>query len=117
MAYEQRDNSGRLWPNNKRTSENSPHLTGNGKYEGKEMRIAAWFVKEGSDEISLAFTPKDAVQQQRPARTTPPLFHKPPQKPTTPPEQYPEHKMRDKTYKPVAEPKPDDTFDPDDIPF
>ena len=124
MAYEQRDNSGVLFQNDRKTNANSPDMNGTIMVAGVMYWINGW-KKQGSkgNFLSLSVQPKDGGQQQaprqqqRPAQSPPPIFRNPTPKPTTPPEQYPEHKMRDKTYKPVAEPKPDDTFDPDDIPF
>ena len=52
MAYEQRDDSGALFKNDKEGNENRPDYTGNCMVNGKEMRIAAW-IKEASTGIKF----------------------------------------------------------------
>jgi len=46
MAYEQRDNGGALFKNDKDGNEQRPDYTGDCMVNGKLMRMAAW-VKEG----------------------------------------------------------------------
>lgn len=64
MAYEQRDNSGSLFKNDRKEKPNQPDYTGNGVIDGVEMRLSAW-IKEGRKGkfMSLAFTPKDDQSQ------------------------------------------------------
>ena len=124
MAYEVRPNTFILFKNYRKNKPNDCDMSGECNLDGEIFFYINGWCKEdknGNLMISGSLKPKQGQsgqqQQQRPAQSPPPLFRNPTPKPTTPPEQYPEHKMRDKTYKPVAEPKPDDTFDPDDIPF
>ncbi len=62
MAYEQRDNSGSLFKNDKRESENHPHAKGSAMIGGVEFWVSAWTrtTKTGEKWQSLAFTPKEA---------------------------------------------------------
>lgn len=64
MAYEQRDNSGTLFKNEKKTSEKHPNMTGSAMIDGVEYWISAW-TKEGKKGRfqSLAFTRKEERQQ------------------------------------------------------
>ena len=61
MAYEQRDNSGSLFKNDKRTDEKNPHYKGSAMVNGEEFWLSAW-MKEGKSGVkfmSLALKPKD----------------------------------------------------------
>lgn len=62
MAYEQRDNSGSLFVNDRRDGEkvNQPHRTGTAMVGGKLYRVAAWEkkTKTGAEYLSISFTPK-----------------------------------------------------------
>lgn len=79
MAREQKDNSGVLFQNHKKSSENSPGWKGQGRIDGVDMWISAWVKPGRNDEkfISLAFTPKDKqtvqqkLDQQKPAGDIP----------------------------------------------
>lgn len=64
MAYEQRDNSGSLFKNDRKDKPNQPDYTGNGMVDGVEVRLSAW-IKEGRKGkfLSVAFTPKDDQSQ------------------------------------------------------
>lgn len=47
MAYEQRDNSGSLFKNDKRETEKHPNATGKAMIDGKMYWVSAW-TKEGA---------------------------------------------------------------------
>jgi hypothetical protein len=70
MAFEQRDNSGSLFRNDRKEKDSHPDHKGSAKIDGKEYWVSAW-IKEGSKGrfFSLAFTPKD--EQKREQRSAP----------------------------------------------
>lgn len=61
--FEQRDNSGVLFKNDRKESPNHPDYKGNGIVEGQEVWIDAW-IKEGQKGkfMSLSIKPKEAQQ-------------------------------------------------------
>jgi hypothetical protein len=60
MAYEQKDNSGSLFRNDKREKDTHPHATGKAMIGGVMYYVSAW-TKEGSKGRfqSLSFKPVD----------------------------------------------------------
>lgn len=58
MAYEQKDDSGALFKNDKGDNPSRPDYTGNCMVGGKEMKIAAWLKESasGTKYLSLSFT-------------------------------------------------------------
>jgi hypothetical protein len=63
MPYEQRDNSGTLFVNDKKTDpkSNLPDRKGDGVINGQKVWISAWIKQGKSGEfLSLSFTPKEA---------------------------------------------------------
>jgi len=61
MAYEQKDNSGALFKNERKESENHPDRTGTALIDGVEYWVSGWLKKskDGEPYMSLAFKPKD----------------------------------------------------------
>jgi hypothetical protein len=61
MAYEQRDNSGSLFKNDRKTSESHPNAKGSAMIDGVEYWVSAWTKKDknGNAWQSLSFEPKD----------------------------------------------------------
>lgn len=62
MPFEQRDLSGALFKNDRRTKESQPHYRGNCKIDGTEYWVSGWIKtpQGGGDKyMSLAFTAKD----------------------------------------------------------
>ena len=76
MAYEQRDNSGSLFKNDRKEKENHPDYKGACMVGGVEMWMSAWLKTgaNGTKFMSFSFQPKD---QQAPARQAP--VRQPPQ--------------------------------------
>jgi uncharacterized protein (DUF736 family) len=62
MAYEQRDNTGVLFPNTKKEKDTHADFTGNGKVNGVDMWVNGWKKKspKGVSYLSLSFQPKEA---------------------------------------------------------
>lgn len=65
MAYEQRDNSGSLFRNDRKEKETQPDYTGNALIGGVEYYLNAW-LKEGKRGkfFSFSFKPKNETGQQ-----------------------------------------------------
>ena len=60
MAYDMKDMTGSLWPNDKREKDTHPNSTGKIKIDGKEYYLSGW-TKEtnGKKWVSLAVKPVD----------------------------------------------------------
>ncbi len=65
----ERDNSGALFVNDRKQSDNHPDRKGDCTINGVEMWISGWLKKDknGNTYLSLSFTPKDASQGKKPA--------------------------------------------------
>jgi uncharacterized protein (DUF736 family) len=63
MAYEQKDNSGSLFKNDRMTNEKSPEYKGAVLIDGVEYWQSAWVktTKDGKKFFSQSFTRKDAA--------------------------------------------------------
>lgn len=60
MAYEQKDNSGVMFVNDRKDTDKHPDRTGNAMIGGREYWVSGW-VKQGAKGpyMSLSFKPKD----------------------------------------------------------
>ena len=72
MAYEQRDNSGSLFKNDKQ-KENHPDYKGSCMVGGVEMWMSSWLKvgANGTKFMSFSFQPKEQQQAQPAARAKP----------------------------------------------
>lgn len=61
MAFEQKELSGALFRNKRKTKSDHPEYTGQAKIDGIEYWVSAWLKETSSGEkyMSLAYTPKD----------------------------------------------------------
>ena len=66
MAYEQRDNSGSLFKNNKKTQDNHPDYTGSAMVDGKPKRLAAWLKKSQKGTTYMSVSIKDDEERPKP---------------------------------------------------
>jgi hypothetical protein len=69
MAFEQRDNSGSLFKNERKDKDSHPDYTGNGMIDGKGFWFSAWIKKDrnGKSFMSMSFKPKEDQPPQRQA--------------------------------------------------
>ena len=74
MPYEQRDNSGTLFINDRKTDKNSklPDRKGDAIINGQPMWISGWLKdgKNGTQFLSLSFTPKEEGGNTRETKPT-----------------------------------------------
>lgn len=72
MAYEQRDNSGTIFVNDRKEKETHPDRSGTAMIDGKEYYISGW-IKSGQKGqfLSLAFKPKEQASAAPPKRPDP----------------------------------------------
>ena len=67
MAYEQKDNSGSIWVNDRKEKDTHPDRTGTVKVGGKDYYISGWLKEaNGKKFMSLSFKPKEPVMVQGP---------------------------------------------------
>jgi len=69
MAYEQRDNTGSLFKNDRKEADTHPDYKGSALLNGVEHWLDAWIntAKDGSKYMSLKFKRKDAAQSKQQA--------------------------------------------------
>ena len=70
MAYEIRPNSGSLFKNDRKESENHPDYKGTALINGVEMWMSSWLKtgENGTKFMSFSFQPKEQQAQQQAAR-------------------------------------------------
>ena len=73
MAYEQRDNSGSLFKNDKKESDNHPDYNGSAMVNGTEMWMSAWLKtsSNGKKFMSFSFKTKDQQAAKPVAKSAP----------------------------------------------
>jgi uncharacterized protein (DUF736 family) len=73
MAFEQRDNSGSIFRNEKKEKENHPDYKGSCMVGGVEMWMSSWLKTgaNGTKFMSFSFQPKEQQQAQPAARAKP----------------------------------------------
>jgi hypothetical protein len=73
LAFEQRDNSGSLFKNDRKETETQPDRTGSAMIDGREYYVSGWLreTKDGRPWLSLAFKPKSEPQPTQ-SRQPPP---------------------------------------------
>lgn len=62
MSYEQKDNSGSVWVNDRKEQDTHPDRTGSAKISGVDYWVNGWLRKtnDGKPYLSLSFKPKIA---------------------------------------------------------
>lgn len=69
MAYEQRDNSGSLFKNERKESDKHPDYQGNIRVDGVDYWLSAWIKQSNTGKfMSLAVKPKVEKRDERPMR-------------------------------------------------
>ena len=70
MAYETKDNSGRLFKNEEKKNERGPDYSGTCLINGEEMFMDAWVktAESGRKWMSFSFKPKQQKQQSAPQK-------------------------------------------------
>ena len=70
MAYEQKDNSGSIFKNDRREKDTHPHAKGDALIDGVSYWISAWTKtdRNGNKFQSLSFKRKDGRQDTKPER-------------------------------------------------
>lgn len=71
MAFEQRENSGSIWVNDRKEKDSHPDRTGSALIDGREYWVNGWLkkTKDGKPFLSLAFKPKQETPDKSKSRT------------------------------------------------
>ena len=67
MAFEQREGSGALFKNDRKSEPSQPDYTGDATFKGKKVRIAAW-IKEGKKGKFMSLSLQDEADKPAPAK-------------------------------------------------
>jgi hypothetical protein len=72
MAYEQKDNSGSVFKNERKEKDTHPDRTGSAMIDGVAYWVSGWVKQDrnGNPFLSLAFKRKEAAPQRVPAART-----------------------------------------------
>ena len=72
MAYEQKNNSGSLFRNDKKQTEKQPDYNGTIKIDGKDYKLAAWIkeAKSGQKYFSISAQEANVVPSDNTSSTT-----------------------------------------------
>lgn len=73
MSFEQRDNSGSMFANDRKTSDNHPDRSGTAMIDGVEYFVDGWIkrTKDGKPWLSLSFKRKDKQRSAMQRQSTP----------------------------------------------
>jgi hypothetical protein len=73
MAYDQRDNSGVMFANDRKEKDTHPDRTGNAMIDGRKYWVSGWIKQDrnGKPFLSLAFKPQDQAEGARQERSQP----------------------------------------------
>jgi hypothetical protein len=71
MSYEQKDNSGSLFKNDRKTTERQPDRKGSAMIDGVNYWVSGWVKqdKNGNPWMSLSFEAKDGAQKPAPKKS------------------------------------------------
>ncbi len=75
MAYETKENSGSMFRNDKKSTDNHPDYTGQARINGHDMWVSCWLKesRDGKKYFSLAFKQKDGSAPPSRGGSTPKL--------------------------------------------
>jgi len=70
MAFEQRENSGSIWVNDRKEKDTHPDRTGSALIDGREYWVSGWLkkTKDGKPFLSLSFKPKQETPDRSKSR-------------------------------------------------
>jgi hypothetical protein len=73
VAFEQKDNSGSIWVNDRKDQDTHPDRTGTARIDGADYWVNGWLrkTKDGKPYLALSFRVKEP-KQDKPAASTKP---------------------------------------------
>ena len=75
MSFEQKDMTGALFKNDKRSNDRAPDYTGNCKVGGRELRLAAWLKKDRNGKAYMSLSFSEPQQRQDAGHTAASFGH------------------------------------------